>query len=164
MDKSQGSPQTGESAPSATVWTGEAFASQFQASFRILWGIAIAIVRDSATAEDVVQEAALLALQKREQFEAGTSLTAWMAQMVRYIAMNQVRKDRRRRHRDTDLSTIDGNAHRSNGSVEPEMGPVSTPSSDGDRRAFDHRIEQALDSVGDIARACLLLRTVEGLE
>jgi hypothetical protein len=71
------------------------FAIQFRAAFRTLWTIAAGIVNDAATAEDVVQEAALTALGKLHEFEPNTNFTAWMAKIVRFIALNQSRRGRR---------------------------------------------------------------------
>src|SRR4051812_13906122 len=72
-----------------------AFAVQFRAAFRTLWTIAAGIVNDPAIAEDVVQEAALTALGKLSEFEPNTNFTAWMAKIVRFIALNQSRRGRR---------------------------------------------------------------------
>src|SRR5258705_9110813 len=77
------------------------FAAQFAASFRTLWLVAVGITGDRGGAEDVVQEAALLALGKLDKFEPGTNFRAWMAQMVRYVALNHARK--RQKHRASAL-------------------------------------------------------------
>ena len=45
------------------------FTAQFNACYRVLWLVAVGIVGDATAAEDVVQEAALLALGKIEQFK-----------------------------------------------------------------------------------------------
>ena len=44
-----------------------------------------------------VQEAAIIGLQKRDQFTEGTSFTAWMGQMVRNVSLNVFRREKRRR-------------------------------------------------------------------
>jgi RNA polymerase sigma-70 factor (ECF subfamily) len=136
------------------------FAGEFQASFRVLWMIAVGIVQDPATAEDVVQEAAVLALEKLDQFKPGTNFRAWMAQMVRFVALNQARKRKRLR----------------TSSLETEAETLPHPASYGDLRLgnrgelptdqpyFDDQVIRALNSVSEVARACLLLRTLEHLE
>src|SRR5687767_9016051 len=65
------------------------FARNFRDSYRTLWTIAAGIVNDPFIAEDVVQEAAVTALGKLNEFEPNTNFTAWMAKIVRYIALNQ---------------------------------------------------------------------------
>lgn len=137
------------------------FSSQFQESFYLLWLIAVGIVGDRATAEDVVQEAALIAFQKRDQFTPGTSFVAWMAQIVRNVARNRARFERTRRTSALDevlLAQATGSATRMGsplGATEPES---------GDGPGIDGRIVSALESVGETARACLLLRTIGEME
>ena len=151
----------------ASALTSREFAAQFQGSYRLFWLVAAGIVGDRSGADDVVQEAAVLALERLEQFRPGTNFRAWMAQMVRFVALNHARRQQK---------------HRNVGEVVAGLGPVS-PSSLGttmpkasdlrlgqkgelpeDQAHFDDRLVMALNSVNDVARACLLLRTVEHLE
>jgi RNA polymerase sigma-70 factor (ECF subfamily) len=142
-----------------------AFAAQFEASWHVLWLVAVGIVRDRTLAEDVVQEAACIALGKLDAFQQGTNFRAWMVQIVRNVASNQIRKDRRRRTAtwnpaDLDLSER-GDSSASTGS-EPEL--TDRGDLPADQQLFDDRVMQALGSVPEAARACLLLRTLKNLE
>ena len=74
----------------------ELFAARFTACSRTLWCVAAAIVGDPGLAEDVLQEAAVIALQKLDHFDADTSFAAWMSQIVRYVALNNFRRRSRR--------------------------------------------------------------------
>lgn len=121
-------------------------------------------------AEDVVQEAALIGLEKFGQFEPGTNFTAWMGQMVRHVALNVGRKEKR--HRDGALlAGRDGRAAavRSEG-VNPtaqNAGDAATvPIGDlpEEQQLFDDQVVRALKDISATARACLLLRTVEGFD
>lgn len=141
------------------------FADRFKESFQTLWYIAVGMVRDRALAEDVVQEAGLVALGKLNQYEPGTNFNAWMGQMVRYVALNLGRRERRRRGAAIDQHDLE------QFSAAPESvdsADAIRRSEDGtlhaDQRHFDDEIMRALEEVGDIARACLLLRTIEGLD
>jgi len=135
------------------------FAAQFQASYRVLWLVAAGIIGDRTAAEDIVQEAAMHALGKLDQFEAGTNFRAWMAQMVRYVALNHLR--RRQKHRAAPLTeSVPTSAQLADGDLELG-GRGELPSG---QMHFDDRIMAALNSVGDVARACLLLRTIEQME
>src|ERR1043165_6452239 len=58
--------------------TPAAFATQFQGSWRALWCIAAAVVGDRAQADDVLQEAAVVALGKLGQFDPASNFSAWM--------------------------------------------------------------------------------------
>lgn len=141
------------------------FAAQYQSAYRLLWLIAAGILGNRAGADDVVQEAAVLALARIDQFTPGTNFVAWMAQTVRYVAYNHARK--RNRSRTTSLDAADPDSPRlayrpraDGGDLRlGERGQVPP-----DQRHFDDRLVQALGGVSEVARACLLLRTVEGLE
>jgi RNA polymerase sigma-70 factor (ECF subfamily) len=141
----------------------EEFGAQFQASYRVLWLIAAGVIGDPSLADDVVQEAAVIALGKLDQFRPGTAFTAWMGQIVRYVALNKGRAEMRRRP-----------AGLGSGAFEPAAPPGRADeagridlSARGEMPAnqdyFDDRIMRALGSVNEMARACLLLRTLEGL-
>jgi len=139
------------------------FAQLFKKSFRVLWWIAAGIVSDRAMAEDIVQEAAVLGLSKLDQFRVGSDFTAWVGQMVKFIALNHARKRQRRHTVSIDGSELDRFISQPSwlGSKDPTVtarGELST-----DQPHFDDRTTQALDSLDPTARACLLLRTLEGM-
>lgn len=132
----------------------ETFAIQFRASFRAFWLTAVGIVNDHTVAEDVVQEAAIVALNKLDQFEQGTNFQAWMGRIVRYVALNTARKERKRRASPGDADILESQPARGgqgNVTIKPGAG--------GD--LFDSRVSEALADVSDIARTCLLLRVIE---
>lgn len=133
------------------------FAELFKASFRTLWAIAVGIVRDPALAEDVVQDAAIVALGKLDQYQPGSNFAAWMAQMVRFVALNQSRKTRSHHALSADPDRIGKG-------LAPVGGAIGTSQHDSERQRIDSRIMSALEDVADVARACLLLRTLDGLE
>jgi DNA-directed RNA polymerase specialized sigma24 family protein len=93
------------------------FAALFRESSRVLWLIAVGIVGDAALADDVVQEAAVVAYRKFDQFRSGTNFAAWMAQTVRYVALNEARREHRRAELDDET--------RSAGPVEETDGPAT---------------------------------------
>jgi len=68
------------------------FLDEMMTSIPSLRAFAISLVRDADRAEDLVQETMLRAISKREQFEPGTNLQAWLFVILR----NQVFSDRRR--------------------------------------------------------------------
>ena len=139
--------------------TPDGFATRFEAAFRGLWCIAVAIVRDHDLAEDVLQDAAVVALRKLDRFDPQTNFGAWMGQIVRYVALNTSKRARRRRPADLELETL----------PEGRPGSDSPPpiAADGrlqaDQDSFDDRVVAALDHLEETARACLLLRTVARL-
>jgi len=151
--------------------TAEDFSELFRKSFRVLWLVAVGIVSDRTLAEDVVQEAAIVAFQKRSQFETGTNFTAWMAQMVRFTALNHRRKERKHARPSSDsgiLESANENA-RSHGRSPNQISTsqlrlTADFNLPADQAHFDDQIVTALREVGDEGRACLLLRVIENLE
>ena len=141
------------------------FARNFRDAYRTLWTIAAGIVNDPFIAEDVVQEAAVTALGKLGEFEPNTNFTAWMAKIVRYIALNQSRRTKRQPTNVDPGAMDDSLASRANAADLAHRPPLVGPHGELDlaRTPFDDRVMHALNSVSDIARACLLLRTIQGL-
>lgn len=140
--------------PLTTAISADEFASRFLASSRVFWLIAVGIVSDSSAAEDVLQEAAIVALKKLDQFRPDSNFRAWVGAIVRNVALNAVRSERRRK----------GTVGPWSDSFEPmeEKDLVSSHLRDADP-LFDGKVAAALANVGDVARACLLLRTVGDL-
>ncbi len=147
------------------------FGALFRKSFRTLWMIAYGMVQDAALAEDVVQEAALIALSKIKEFRPGSDFAAWMAKIVRYVGLNQARARRRRRTWPLDGVTREPTAptfvpQNSGSAVDVTPGNVTSAVEamleDGQVH-FDDRVAAALKGLAHTARTCLLLRTIEGM-
>jgi RNA polymerase sigma-70 factor (ECF subfamily) len=132
--------------PVAARLDAKSFGAAFEAASRALWCIAVAIVRDRDLAHDVVQESAVVALKKLDEFDPATSFAAWAGQIVRYVALNE----RRRR--------IRAGAHEDPAVPGETAGrtPAAT-ASDADLRG---KLSDAVGTLDDTARACLLMRTV----
>lgn len=140
------------------------FAAQFQRSFRVLWLIAAGMLGKRDLAEDAIQEAALIALQKFDQFKPGTNFTAWMGQMVRHVALNTARKEQRRKAGNLDQDVSDARSPLARAD-RPEQLPLGGRGElPADQAHFDDELMEALNSVSDVARSCLLLKIVEGLD
>ncbi len=120
----------------------------FENSSRTLWCVAFSVLRDRELARDIVQESAIIGLRKVHEFEPATSFVAWMSQIVRYTAMNEVRRRSRRRE---------------NAGVEAAENSVRAHA-DTSELGFDEKLTQALDLLDETARACLLMKVVMGLE
>lgn len=156
---------SGHGPPPRPNWGPAEFAAHLEESFRTFWLIAVGIVKDGSLAEDVVQEAAVVALGKLGDFEPGTNFRAWMGRTIRYVALNFGRKEGRRRTVGLSVSDADDAVVRV--SANSELPPLRL-TRDGrlppDQQHFDDRLMAALSEVSETARACLLLRTVDGLE
>lgn len=51
--------------------------------------------RNSAMADDLVQQTMLLALRNRKRFKMGTNVRAWLFTILKNAHMNEIRKDKR---------------------------------------------------------------------
>lgn len=144
--------------------TVEQFASAFHESFRLYWLIAVGITRDAALADDIVQDAAVIAMRKLDEFQPGTSFNAWMGQTVRFVAYNAARRERHNRVASFDPSDLDRRPASHASEEAPPLEDLRRGIVAADPRNFDDQVMHALGSISDTARACLLLRTLAGLE
>jgi RNA polymerase sigma-70 factor (ECF subfamily) len=128
--------------------------------------VAAGVAGDPSAAEDIVQDAAVIAFQKNREFRPGTNIAAWLAEIVRRCALNHRRKAKGRRTYAADpaaLARMDDPA--SSGGRSKDYGAVATPAGQlrPDQAAFDDELTSALNELSEDARCCLLLRTVEKL-
>jgi RNA polymerase sigma-70 factor, ECF subfamily len=142
----------------------ESFVAQLKDCYQHCWLIAAAITGDRVEADDIVQEAAVVALQKRSEFSPGTSFGAWMAQIVRLTALNYLKKQNRRNTVVSDPTKMD-QIESSQTMVSPNelFGFTNDGRLVAHQTAFDDEIRHALLNLGDVARLCLLLRVVQQL-
>jgi RNA polymerase sigma-70 factor (ECF subfamily) len=141
------------------------FAAEYQRAYRVLWVVAAGVLGRSAGAEDVVQEAALLGLRKLDEFVPGTHFAAWMAQMVRFVALNQLRKQTRNAAsslHDADPADLRRRSVTASSGEELRLG--SRGELPTGQNSFDDALMRGLSGLSDVARACLLLRTLEGMD
>jgi RNA polymerase sigma-70 factor, ECF subfamily len=134
-----------------SVMSEAGFAELFEGSARALWCIAVAVLRDHTAAHDVVQDAAMIAFAKRAEFDQGTSFSAWAGQIVRFTALNELR----RRQRDRAVAGGIG------GATEAVLGVAAARPAGTTRDAsLDPKLASALETLDETARACLLMRTI----
>ncbi|MBC7771137.1 MAG: RNA polymerase sigma factor [Pyrinomonadaceae bacterium] len=143
------------------VFSRDEFAREFAATSRAMWCIAAAVIGDRSRAEDVVQEAALAAWQKIEEFEPGTSFLAWMGKFVRYTALNEAR--RRKMRAAAPLDGVDAPASRLGVQEDDPRSVTSRGTVSAEQTGFDDHVVSALNDLDETARACLLLRTVHDM-
>ena len=75
----------------------DAFAAQYWQAYPRLHLVATGIIGDRTHAHDIVQEAAVIALERSNKFIAGASYVAWLSEIVRRCSLNYARKVRGRR-------------------------------------------------------------------
>jgi RNA polymerase sigma-70 factor (ECF subfamily) len=136
-------PTAGQAGGRGGVLSREEFAERFRQSSRVLWCIAASVSRDRAGAEDAVQDAAVIAMGKLEEFDKDTNFVAWMGQIVRFVATNAGRTSARR---ERILRThVSAEKHAENAAGDWGLPPAMTA---------------AMGTLEPTARACLLMRVV----
>jgi RNA polymerase sigma-70 factor (ECF subfamily) len=138
------------------------FAAQYRDAYHRLTLVAAAVTGDRESAEDIVQEASIIAFGKAGEFTPGTNFAAWLAEIVRRCALNHRRKVHQRRTFSADPAVL-GQMNHVASPIEPSPIAVESGRLLADQTAFDDELSLALESLGEQARACLLLRVVEKL-
>lgn len=164
MGRKRGNP--GRSSRETGSIADDDFVTRFEAGYRLFWTIAAGVTGDRTAADDIVYEAALQGLVRREQFQSGTDFNAWMSQIVRFVSLNHLRTERKHRgvsrpdgHGDP-LAAIADQRLRDEPPLDDEdvCGHLSET-----QPHFDDQVLAALNQLSDTARVCLLLRTVNDL-
>lgn len=99
---------------------------------------------------------------KLQDFDSSTNFTAWMSQIVRFVALNEARGRQRRRTTLASPETlasgaVQGNPHPS---FDASLTSSFTP---GDLEGFDDHVKASLMALDETARSCLILRVVHGM-
>lgn len=141
----------------------KSFAALYREAYPKLTLVAAGVTGDRQSAEDIVQEAAIIAFQKTCQFVPGTNFAAWLAEIVRRCALNHRRKTRQRKTYPADPAVLGQLNHHV--AINADPWPIARESGDilDDQASFDDELLGALNELSDDARCCLLLRTVEKL-
>ena len=129
----------------------EAVATDPLVHLNSLYGLALKLTRNRASAEDLVQDTYLKAVRFAPKFREGTNLKAWLFTILH----NTFRNDRRGASRqpvDVDTEVV-------------ESLPLETPEDDPERRllrsTLDADLQQALEALPEAYREAVWLRDVE---
>ncbi len=126
----------------------EAFAALVARYLRAAYAVALARTGDPHDAEDVAQDAFVLALERLAQCRDPERFAGWLLEIVRNRALNHVRG---RNLRDAaPLETAAGAAG------------AGDPAGEAERAAIRADLLEALDGLGPVQREVLLLHDLEG--
>lgn len=129
------------------------FVSLFEPARGQMWLIAAGVTGNRSEADDVLQEAAIIAMRKFHEFTPGTNFNAWMAEVTR----NTARNARRKRGRSEKLTR----AVAAQGVRETQDAEATSAGHAGSVHA--EKLLAAVAGLEETARTCLLLRVVGGL-
>ncbi len=138
----------------------EQFAAEYREAYPRLIVLAAGMTGDRSHAEDIVQQAVLIAMENLHQFQPGTSFLSWLSGIVSRCSVNHRRKTRNRKTFPTDPTLLHELVRRSDQHdrelpISDESGEISES-----QTAFDDELLAAINSLGDEQRCCLLLRIV----
>lgn len=148
------------------------FALEYQRIYRRLWLLAAGVLGHSGEADDVVQQSSLIAFDRIAEFRSGTSLAAWLSEIVRRTALNVRRKAARRKTYASDPNDLQQQVlDRGSDQVQANTGTSTTGKLHSDERSglsaivgdIDDDMLRVLLQMPEDARCCLLLRVVDDL-
>jgi RNA polymerase sigma-70 factor (ECF subfamily) len=115
-------------------------------AFRVARGV----LRNTADAEDVAQDALLRAYRKSKELRDPARFRAWVVKISFRLALDRWRSKRRREQRETSWSTP------IHSGVSYSVEEIAAS------REFQGRLERALDDLPDKFRLVLILSAIEG--
>jgi len=137
---------------------GEAFREIMQRQNRRLYRVARSVVHDDSEAEDVVQEAYVLAFTNLAKFRAESSVATWLTRITLNEAMGRLR----RRRPTVDVLTLDSSTGDGAQVIPfPTMISNEDPERNAAQREIRGLIERAVDELPEIFRVVFVMRDVE---
>jgi RNA polymerase sigma-70 factor, ECF subfamily len=116
----------------------------------LAYRVARGVLRNTADAEDVAQEALLRAYKSFEQLRDGNRFRGWLVRISFRLALDRLRSAKRRELRDTQWSQP---AH---------VPPPLTAEDVAARNQFQGHLERALEELPEKLRLVLLLSAMDG--
>ena len=137
----------------------DAFATDAMQYAPQLYSAALRMTRNSADAEDLVQETYLRAYRGFAGFQAGTNLRAWLFRILTNTFINTYRA-KQRRPQETELADVEDLY------MYRRIGALNTAARSAEDQLFDlftdDEVKQALEDLPESFRLPVLLADVEG--
>ena len=142
------------------IESADGLAAHYRQAYPKLVAIAAGVLGRREDAEDVVQQAAGIAIEKGQTFDSASRLIGWLAGIVRNCALNHRRKRLNRRTFTADPRDLSRNGE--SRAQHADVLPIDSQSGElrNEQSEFDDEVLRALRSLSEEARCCLLLRTV----
>jgi len=124
------------------------------------FAVAKAITSNRHDAEDLVQQAIVIAIEKGGYFRNDAHFARWVSGIIRNCARNLYRTRTRRNTKLTDpfMMAVADSSMSENQPFDPLTGNVERS-----QTSFDDRLLKGLKQLSEKARLCLLLRVVDEL-
>jgi RNA polymerase sigma-70 factor, ECF subfamily len=119
-----------------------------------LWRFALRLTQHQADAEDLLQRSYLRALERRTQWQTGTSLISWVFAIMHSIWMNELRSAQRRR---------EGNLIGYSEDEDPSTAVNHAPSADPELSLMCTQVLESVTKLPEAQRVVIVLVAIEGL-
>jgi RNA polymerase sigma-70 factor (ECF subfamily) len=136
------------------------FESNALAQLPSLMAVAVRLTRNSAEAEDLVQDTFVKAMRAREQFEAGTNIRAWLLRIQTNTFINRYRRGTLER---SVVDGADGEPLTDAWMGSASMNAMRDPESAALRPMLEAEIQAALNELPEEFRLAVVLSDVEEL-
>jgi RNA polymerase sigma-70 factor (ECF subfamily) len=113
----------------------------------LAYRVARGVLRNSADAEDVAQEALLRAYRRFERLRDRSRFRAWLVRIAFRLAIDRVRASKRRETRET---------------LWPQQAPLASTEEVAATNEFQGHLDRAMDELPDKHRLVVLLAAMEG--
>ncbi|MDD5216596.1 MAG: sigma-70 family RNA polymerase sigma factor [Candidatus Omnitrophica bacterium] len=136
----------------ATAGEMTAFKEIYDAYAGFVYSVALRVVRDSASAEEVTQDVFMKVYEKLHEFENRSSLKTWIYRIAVNTAINCGRRLSKERNRRTDYDSV--------------ILTQSVPPDERGRLEQSEReaaVQSLLSALSPEQRACMILREIENL-
>lgn len=132
----------------------EAFNSLVLRHQNLVYNVAYRMLGDDVSAQDVTQEAFINAYRKFASFQ-GEHFRAWVVRIASNLALDMLRRDKRRPAQSLDDMAAEGDLTLPDASPTPEQALQS--------RELQQAIQQCIDSLNAEQRLTLILCDVQGM-
>jgi RNA polymerase sigma-70 factor (ECF subfamily) len=143
----------------AVARDGQAFRTIMQRHNRRLYRIARGVLRNSAEAEDAVQEAYVSAFTHLDSYRGESTLAAWLAR----ITMNEALGRLRRQRPTMDIATLENTRPEAEIIQFPRSAQTDDPERTMAQRQILQLVEQATDNLPEVYRLVFVTRVIEGM-
>lgn len=116
----------------------------------LIFRVAMSIVRNRSSAEDVVQETLVKAWTNLDKFRGDAPFRVWVLRIANNTAISMLRRQREQLTDPTTMSMVPGTS-------------LSTPARSAEGRAMLDQLWAALDRLDPLSRSIVVLREMEGM-
>jgi RNA polymerase sigma-70 factor, ECF subfamily len=141
----------------AKIGDGNAFTQLVKYYSPKIYNLSLRMMQNKADAEDVLQEAFLIMMQKLHTFEGRSSLYTWLYRVATNVALEKLKN----KHRVNITASIDDPNYEKMGNVEPYEIP-NFDEKELTNEQFKYHLGKGMEKLNENLKAVFILRDIEG--